>query len=91
MSPFLADSGTELVVPPSTCPETVSAVCESSAEELAQLCKEIRSEFGGSDCYKDEDTPEEEYVGKLLNIKVKLNRLRKFCVLHYYQQLLWYF
>ena len=70
VSPFLADSGTELLVPLSTGPQTVSAVCESGAQEFAQLCKEIRSEFGCSDCYKGEDTPEDEYVGKLLNIKV---------------------
>ena len=70
----LADTGTELVVPPSTVPsavpQTVSAVCESSTEELAQLCKEIKTEFGCSDCFKDEDAPEDEYVGKLFNIKV---------------------
>ena len=70
VSPSLTDTETELVVPPSTVPQTVSAVCESSAEELVQLCKEIKTEFGYSDCFKDEDGPEDESIGKLFNVKV---------------------
>ena len=58
----------ELVVHPSTGPETASAVSRISAEKLAQLCKEIRAEFGYSVFLKDEDTPEDEDdFGKLLN------------------------
>ena len=65
VSPSLAE--TELLEPPSTVPQTASAVSQSSAEVLAQMCKDLRIEFGCSDSCKYEDTPEGDYIGRLLN------------------------